>query len=328
MKRLSLILLLIILTACVSSPAPTTLSPKNETETPTSTAIITETAEPTSTVTPDPLADAPKGYTNFDKDMGAWTRIDAESRKTIFWDAERKEDVSLMFEGNLWDLGPELEGNKIEYGSIKYTDSDSMNLNLYISTAIINWNKLTVTHNENTDPLGTRNWTLIFQNFLWQEMVRRGLIKDPIDFKDEIWYSQDGYTINYETKEGPQLLRLNTDHSITVHIRADFDALKADQTNNNFSEVVGSANLGSPVMRYMLKISSDDRGNTFVEIAPNIVDALEWSDATFIELALIGEANAICNPDTPVMNPRDMSLSTNLAMNHDAFPYFIFTRAK
>ena len=46
-----------------------------------------------------------------------------------------------------------------------------------------------------------------------------------------------------------------------------------------------------------------------------------------IEMYLIGFANALSNPDDPMV-PRAMTLSTELAENHSATPYFIFTGLK
>ena len=75
----------------------------------------------------------------------------------------------------------------------------------------------------------------------------------------------------------------------------------------------------------MVKISSDADGNTFVEIAPNIIDALQWSDNRIIEMYLLGFSNALSNPNDPVI-PKAAGFSSDVAYNNKAYPYFVFTR--
>ena len=317
MKLLSFILLIVTLTACVSSPAPVTPAPKITTATSTPTFIITKTAEPTSTVTPDPLANAPKGYTNFDKEIGVWTRIDAESGKTIFWDVERNAEYSLLFEDDLWDHRPDLESNY----------EDSMRLKVFISPKLTNWNKLTVTHEENMDPTGTINWTLVFLSFLQDEMVRKGILENKDDFSWERYYDSTGYTRNYITLDGPQRLTLKHGNISTVHIIDGFDELKADSENNQFTEVIGAGTIDAPAITFIMRITSDADGNTFTEIAPKITDVSLWSDERIMEWFLFGFANALCIPDEPLI-PRPASFSSDLVNNHDNYPYFIFTWQK
>lgn len=317
MKRLSsLILLIATLTACVNSPTSATPTPKIETATPTPTFIITETAEPTSTVTPDPLADAPKGYTNFDKNMGAWTRIDADSGKTIFWDAEREEEVSVLFENDLWDQRPDLEGRL----------PDTLRLKVFISTKFTNWNTLSISHEENKNPFGVSDWTVIFQNFLWDIMIRREMIKNKVDFDNDTYYGE-GYTRNYNTIEGLQTITLKHGNVITVHIVDGFEELKADKENNNFYEVVSGKTIDAPSMIYMIHLTSDVNGNTYVEIAPNNSDVATWSERRIMEMFLVGFGNALANPDDPIVI-KAAGFSSDLVNNHDAYPYFIFSWQK
>lgn len=316
MKRLSLIPLIVILTACVSSPAPVTPTQKIETATPTPTVTITDTAEPTSTVTPDPLADAPKGYTNFDKETGVWTRIDAESGKTIFWDVERNAEYSLLFEDDLWDHRPDLESNY----------EDSMRLKVFISPKLTNWNKLTVTHKENLDPTGTINWTLVFHAFLKDTMVWGGMINSDADFSWDQYYGA-GYTRHFNTIEGPQSVTLKHGNIQTVHIIDGFEAIKADSENNHFMLVNGSSTIGAPAISFMVRIRTDAKGNTFTEIAPNNSDVSTWSEKRIMEMMLVGLTNVLQNPSDP-LKIVSAGFSSDLVMNHSAYPYFIFAWRK
>ncbi len=301
-----------MLTACVSSPAPSTPTQKIE---PATVAPATNTPIPTNTIVPTPTRDPsiPEGY--IEDASGNYTKT--ENGITITWDKERNAGYSLMFNDFLWDQRPEVEG----------TIRDTFEWRVFIDSNIANWNKLTVTHNQSTIKSGTVDWSVIFHNFMADIMIRKGIIKDKPDFNYDQFYKSTGYTIQYTTPEGPQTLSLKDGNVTTVHIRADYDALKANMENNNFTEATGSTNLGSPSIKYMVKISSDKDGNTIVEIAPNINDALQWSDKRIIEMYLFGFSAAFCIPDE-LLIPRATSFSSDLAMNHASYPYFIFTRLK
>ncbi len=329
MKRLCIIPLIVILTACVTSPTPATPTPKIETATvvpATETPIPTDTPIPTNTVEPTPTRD-PSIPAEYIKDSsGNYTKT--ENGVTITWDSERKAGYSLMFDDFLMDHRPAIEGIL----------PDTLGLKVFIDIAIVNWNTLTVTHKENMDPSPADKPTLssdssvrgsvIVENFLHDKMVWRGLIENDGDFDYDKWYkSTDGYTVHYNTLEGPQTLILKDGYATTVYIRADYEALKANQENNNFTEATSSSMLPSPLIKYMIKISSDKNGNTIVEMAPNITDALKWSDIRIIEMYLYGFANALSNQDDPLI-PRPMSFSDEVAYNNKAYPYFIFTRQK
>ncbi len=320
MKRLSLFpLLIIFLTGCASSPTPATIAPKIETSTAlpaTKTPIPTNTIEPTSTKDPS----IPEGYIK--DSTGNYTIV--IDGITVMWDTERNSGYSLMFDNFLIDERPAIEGIL----------PDTLGLKVFIDTAIVNWNKLTVTHPENMDPTAMdgsgpkqpMNGSGLVYNFIGDKMVWNGMIKDRLDFSTDKWYELGGYTRYYNTLEGPQTLILKDGYTTTVHIRADYEALKADMENNKFTEANGG-NLGNPNIKYMIKISSDKDGNTYAEIAPNIMDALEWSDKRIIEMFLIGFANALSNQDDPLI-PREMSFSSEVAYNNKTYPYFVFTRQK
>lgn len=273
-------------------------------------------AAPQSTETPDPLAGAPEGFTSFDQSMGMWSRIDAESGKTIYWDAERNAEYSLMFNDDLWDRRPDLESQL----------PDSLRLKVFIDPRLENWNKLTVTHEENMSKQGEIDWTVFFQNTLWTKMMFAGLITDELDFSNELFYNGVGYTKNYNTNDGPQKLTLKAGNISSVYIRSDYEALLADSENNGFTQANGG-DLGGVAIKYMIRITSDADGNTTTEIAPSISDISSIPDARHIEMYLFGFSNALCNPDDPVV-PRATSLSTELAKNHSVYQYFVFTRSE
>ncbi len=326
MKRLCIIPLIIILTACVTSPTPATPTPKIETATvvpATETLIPTDTPIPTNTVEPTPTRD-PSIPEEYIKDSsGNYTKT--ENGVTITWDSERKAGYSLMFDDFLFDERPAVEGIL----------PDTLGLKVFIDAGITNWNKLTVTHPENMSPTPSdgsgpkqpMNGSGLVMNFIWDLMIWNGMIKDVPEFSTDQWYKLGGYTRHYNTLEGPQTLILKDGYVTTVYIRADYETLKADKENNKFSEVIGSTNLRSPSMRYMVKISSDTEGNTIVEMAPNIIDALRWSDDRIIEMYLFGFSSALASPDDPVI-PRAAGFSSDVAMNNKKYPFFIIARQK
>lgn len=307
-----------MLTACVSSPAPATPAKMPGT----ATAVpATNTPIPTNTIVPTPTRDPsiPEGY---EKD-GSGNYTKTENGLTITWDSERKSGYSLMFDDFLMDNRSAIE----PYGR------DSLELIAYIDTGIKNWDKVTVTHEENMDPSPADKPThrgdgnAIVRNFFYDHMVWRGLMENQGDFDHDKWYkSPEGYTVYYNTLEGPQKSILKDGYKTIVHIRADYEALKADMENSFFTEADGG-NLGNPNIKYMIKISSDKDGNTYTEIAPNLTDALEWSDKRIIEMFLYGFANALSNQDDPLI-PRPMAFSNEVAYNNKAYPYFIFTWQK
>jgi hypothetical protein len=325
MNRRSLLpILIVILTSCVSSPSPSISTAKIETATAIpSTRTPTNTPIPTNTVEPTPTRDPsiPEGY---EKDAsGNYTKT--ENGLTITWDRERNAGYSLLFDNFLMDKRPALEG----------TLPDTLELKVFIDVNITNWEKLTVTHPENMDPTSIDgsgpqspfDGNQLLQNLIWEKMVKNGMIKDVPSFSSEQWYKLGGYTRHYNTEEGHQTLILKDGYVTTVYIRADYEALKADQENNKFSEVVGSTNLGSPSIRYMAKISSDTDGNTIVGTAPSIIDALQWSDNRIIEMFLFGFSSALASPDDPV-HPRAAGLSSDVALNKKEYPFFMITRQK
>lgn len=319
MNRLCLIPLIVIMAACVSSPAPSTPTAKIETFT---AVPATKTPTPTNTIVPTPTRDPtiPEGYT--EDASGNYTKT--ENGFPIIWDAEREAGYSLMFDDFLWDIGPDLEGAILKDGKTQV--KDSLKLKVWIDSQITNWNKLTVSHAKNMDKFGVINWTVFFQNSMWREMGFNGMLADGEDFSFDRWFGA-GYEKDYTTKDGPEKLIFGGGNVTTVHIRADYEALKAAQENNNFTDAEGSPFLGSPSIRYMVKISSDADGNTLVEIAPNITNTLEWKDPRIVEMYLYGLSNALCNPDA-LMIPRSTSFSADLAKNHANYPYFIFARSK
>lgn len=319
MKCLFLLpLLIIFLTGCAGSPTSAITASKIET----STALpATKTPIPTNTIEPTPTKDPgiPEGYIK-DSTENYTIVIDGI---TVIWDTDRNSGYSLMFDNFLIDERPAIEGRL----------PDTLGLKVFIDTAIVNWNKVTVTHPENMNPTAMdgsgpkqpMNGSGLVYNFIGDLMVRNGMIKDKLGFSTDQWYELGGYTRYYNTLEGPQTLILKDGYTTIVHIRADYEALNADMANNKFSDVVGSTNLGSPSIRYMVKISSDADGNTFVEIAPNIIDALQWSDNRIIEMYLLGFSNALSNPNDPVI-PKAAGFSSDVAYNNKAYPYFVFTR--
>jgi ABC-type glycerol-3-phosphate transport system substrate-binding protein len=106
MKHLTLISLILILTACGAS-APTivaetvTLPPAS---TQTVETIATYTPEPTATITPTATeARDPSIPAEYTKDAsGKYTKI--ENGITVTWDPERNAGYSLMFDNFMWDL--------------------------------------------------------------------------------------------------------------------------------------------------------------------------------------------------------------------------------
>jgi hypothetical protein len=320
MKRLILIPLILILTACASGKnagvtPPTNVMSAEPSVVKTLVPEKTQTPIPT-TPTENPLVNAPEGFTLYDEAIGMWSRIDAESGKVIFWDAERQVEFSVLFNDDLWDKRPDIE-QRIP---------DTLRLKAYISPKFTNWSALTLTHEENMDDESTRDWTTIFQNILWEKMIARGMIKDKGDFSQDIYYSS-GYTRQYNTTEGPQTLTLKHGNGITVHLIDGFDAIKAQSATNFFKEVKGSQNIDAPSMTYMVRITSDKDGNTFVEVVPNISDVASWPEERIMEMLFVGFSNALGNPDNPI-SIKAAGLSTDLVNNSKDFPYFIFSWAK
>jgi len=323
MKLRSFVIVLLVSIILISCAPSTQVIPTN-TAIPTSTFTPIPPTPTVVTPTPDPLANAPKGFTNFDKTLGVWTRIDEESGKTVFWDAEKQTEYSLLFDDFLLDYGPDIEGSIMLDGKTRL--SDQLEFKVYIDPSIQNWNKLTLTHKENADPSNKVNWTSYFGTNLVERMIYKDLVSSQLDFNLNKWYTK-GYSISYKTKEGAQTLFLGNGNVTTVHIRGDYEALKANQDNNNFTDTVGGDLRGDSNIKYMVKISSDKDGNTFVEIAPNITDALKWSDKRIIEMILFGFSDALCIPDE-ILIPRPTPFSSEVAVNHVSFPYFTFTRTK
>ena len=230
MKRLSLIPLIVILTACISSPAPVTPTQKVETATFVS---ATKTPIPTNTIEPIPTKDPniPEGYIK--DSSGNYTKT--EDGFTLIWDVERNAEYSLLFEDDLWDNRPDLEGRL----------PDTLKLKVFVSTKLTNWNTLSISHEENKNSFGVFDWTVLFQNFLWDVMIRREMIKDKVSYDNTVYYG-DGYTRHYSTIEGPQTITLKHGNGITVYIIDGFEALKADKENNYFYEVTGGKTIDAP----------------------------------------------------------------------------------
>lgn len=319
MKHLCLIPLIAILIACASSPTPSTPTTKIETATAVPTTKI---PIPTNTIEPTPIRDPsiPEDYT--ENASGNYTKI--ENGFPVIWDTERKAGYSLMFDDFLWDQPPDMEAGTTSDGKKHLTDQ--LELKVFIDSKIVNWHKLSVTHAENMDPMNTSNWTMLFKSLLLKAMTEKGLLSDPTHFSYDTWFNTSDYTIHYTTKDGNQSLILRDGNVTTVHIRADYEALLTNMNNNNYTLVDG-ANLGTPNIKYMVKISSDKDGNTFAEIAPSITDALEWSDMRIIEMYLLGITSPLTFVDIPY-TPRSSSLGATLAKNHASYPYFIFTRTE
>jgi hypothetical protein len=324
MKRLALIPLILILIIALVLSACSGSAPTAAMATETPQPVITEIAQATATYTPEPTATVAATATEFvDPNIPAGYTKDAsgnytknENGFTYTWDKERNEGSRTLLNAFAWDVDPKREADG---------QRDSMKIVLTIGEGIVNEEALTLTHKENMDPDNTRNWTFFFENTLLDGMSRQGQFANQTGFSYQKWYSPEGYIIPYETKEGKKTLRLGVESVMRVDVRSDFKALEAGMDTNGFSKVK-SLGLG-PIKYYMVKISSDDKGNMIVEMAPSETDALKWTDGEIHEMLFSG-LGWVLERQPDALEPSWSTFTSILAGNLNKYKFVDITRTK
>ncbi len=271
---LFLITFLLISCGVPSTPAPTAALIPSATSVPTLSSTVTPEVTPIATKDPN----VPKGYTN--NASGKYSKV--ENGLTYIWDEEREAGYRLYFSGYVLD--------KTDLNAI-----DQLLMTVNIDDAVIGEESLhKLKHHANTDPPNTRNWTSLVQDVLYKNMGRAGMFPNPNAFSLAPWVSKEGeptyhqFHFDFKNSEGPQQWGLWTGSQIVVHIRGDYDALKANAQDTRFSDVKGQIKYG-PKMNYMIRMWTEN-GNLHIDLAPNL-PASEWTEKQLMEMFMFAPAS-------------------------------------
>lgn len=279
MKRLfSLFFLTIFLVSCgaPSTPASTATLIPSATSVPTLSSTVTPEVTPTATKDPN----VPKGYTN--DTSGKYSKV--ENGFTYIWDEEREAGYRLYFSGYVLD--------KTAPNAI-----DQLLMTVEIDDAVVGEESLPkLKHHANTDPPNTKNWTSLVQDVLYKNMGRAGMFPNPNAFDLAPWNSKENeptyhqFHFDFKNSEGSQQWGLWTGSQVFVHIRSDYDTLKANTEDIRFSDVEGQIGYG-PKMNYMIRMWTEN-GNLHLDIAPNLA-ASEWTEKQIMEMFMFGPASVM-----------------------------------
>ncbi len=295
-------------------------SPATATATPITTSILTDvpSSTPTPTLTPVPTVDsnAPQGgYTRVENGIYYLDKTtESGTTLTYIWDKERGVWERQIFHGAVWEWDKQ-SSNDIKAATGNKSDGEQLPMTVYIDGPISGEQSLpTLTHHDNVDPRNILNWTLFFQSLLYTAMANKGIIKHAVDFKGATWFFTHDYHFDFMNADGPQQWGLWDKSAITVHIRGDYDKLKADMATNGFS-VAKSNNMYGPTMSYMVKVWTKD-GNLFTDIAPN-QPASAWTQKQIMEMILFGPAAIM--EQTDLAHPQSASQLGDFVLNQDKF---------
>jgi len=315
-------LLTLVLTSC--SSASIQLPAVTFTVAPTSTATITPTATDIPTPTKDP--DAPDEYTRLENDIYYKDVLTANGNTLIYsWDRDRHVWERQLYSGYLLDY-PKEQNDK--------GGSDQLLMTVFIDATIEDEASLPILiHPENVDANGTLNGTGFIQDLLLSAMGDRGMfgIPKPTSFSMTPWY--DGshqFHFDFVNADGPQQWGLWVGSTITIHIRGDFEELKANMDTNGFSEthsmIVGSGASATyrygPPNSYMVKIWTDADHNLYCDIAPTLRPATRWTKNLIHEMIFFGPASAMESED--LTHPFSGGQLSAFVLNQKSYPYFEF----
>ncbi len=314
MKRFLVLFLptfLLISCRASSTPAPTTTLIPSAATAPTLSSTVTP--EPSPTAAKDP--NAPQEYTGFENgNYYLDKKTDKGNTLTYIWDVERKSYYRPIFNGYLWDFSPEI--NEPD-ATGKDTWSDGFLTNVYIDGVIDGEQSLpTLTHHDNLESQSTINFTTYFQTLMFEQMAKKGLIKSKLDFDFVKWWIGDGYSINFTNADGQQHFAIRDESTITVYMRNDADTLKENMETNGFSEAKSYTQFG-PENSYLVKIWTEN-GNLFVDIAPTLRPATEWTEKQIMEMIMFG-FSAVFDQGPDLSNPQVGEMLSRLVLNQNQF---------
>lgn len=315
-------LLAMILTSC--SSAPTQLPDAIATVAPTSTSTITPTATTIPTATTDP--NEPDEYTRLENDIYYRDVPTANGNTLIYsWDKGRHVWERQIYSGYFLD-DPKEQNDK---GA-----KDQLLMTVFIDDSIEEEELLpTLTHPENLASNGARNGSTFVQDLLLTAMLDRGMFgfPKPTSFSMAPWYDNSHqFHFDFVNADGPQQWGLWEGSTITVHIRGDFEELKANMDTNGFSEthsmITGSGASGTyrygPPNSYMIKIWTDADHNLYCDIAPTLRPATKWTKSLIHEMIFFGPASVMESED--LTEPWSGSLLSVFVLNQKSMPYFEF----
>ncbi len=324
MKRLIIIPLILTLTitlvlsACGDSTPTTVVATETPQPAITETVVATATRTPESTVTatsteivdPNIPADYILGAD------GSYTKIDAVTGETVVWNAERDAGYWGYFSGFFYDRPKEVNDDNNDYSK------DQLEMHIYIDSSIEGLATLpTMTHKDNTDPRSKANFqSLYITTEMLKALENAGVIKDSTEFNMVRWVNHD-FSLPLTNPDGPQPpWGLWPGTIIDVHIRGDYEELKANTVTNGFFETAKHAGYG-PENNYMLKIWTDAKNNLHVEIAPSL-SADKWTKQMLVEMATIGPGEVFRSEDQT--HPESGSVTSLFVAGFEAYPYFTF----
>jgi|GEM_PF-4027758 len=301
-KFLPALIINMILASCVS--APTQVSNVTVTSKVAITSVPTTPLLPTETLMPTIDPNAPVEYSRFESGNYFLDKTTDKGSQLIYiWDVERKSWYREYFFTPLRDH-PKEQNDK--------GGKDQLFMTVYIDDSIENEDLLPeLIRVENTEALDANSWSRLFGNVLATQMVNAGIFPDKnyLDFRP--WH--DGshkFHFDFKNEDGVQQWGLWEGSEVIVHIRGDYEQLKADMGTNGFSEVVSNHGYG-PKNNYMVKIWTEN-GNLFTDISPSLVPATKWTKKQLMEMFMFGPS-WVMEQATYATTPEDLANLPNLS---------------
>jgi hypothetical protein len=311
MKRVIPVLLLSVFLVGCAAPAQTQLPIVTVTSTPTLPPTPTPTATETSTPTKDP--NAPPEYSRFENGV---YYLDKQTENgntlTYMWNQKRLVYERLYFTAPVWDK---------EKVSNDLGAQDMFQLTVFIDKNIEGEAQLpTLIHHENVDPPNSQNFANFFRDVLLSKMADAGIVpnRNSIDL-GPIRDGSHAFHFDFVNADGQQSWGIWEGTTITVHIRGDYDQLKAEMSTNGFSEAKSNNTYG-PVNYYMVRIRTEN-GNLTLDIAPSLRPATAWTQKQIMEMFMFAPA-AIMEQGPDLTHPSSSTLLSIFAVNQKAYPFF------